>query len=165
MLALLELCDVDELAARCVDFFHFFYFRFKFVLHVAHHFALLLHLSLFLEVLLEVVRNRHGVIHVLTMHERTEHFLLADDTVSEGIELRSAVSDLLRSSLWFMHEDLAIRKIAPDLLADHHGQLVNGQLCRRPIVPPVVIVRSADGVKLVWVLLFDSLSPHLPSNL
>ena len=163
MLAPLELLHVDQLAAGRVDFFHLLNLCFEFFLHAAHHLTLLFQLLLLLEVLLEVVRDRHGVAHIAALHEGTEHFLFANYALAESVELRGAVGDLLVRGLGLVHEVLAIRQVATDLFADHHRQLVNRQLSRRSVVSPVVVVRPTDRVQLVRMLLLDGLRAHLLS--
>ena len=58
--------------------------------------------------------------------------------------------------LGFMHQVLAIGEVASDLLANHHGKLIDGQFGRRSIMPPVVVVSSADSVQLVRMFVLDS---------
>ncbi len=120
MLALLKFLDIDKFASSCVYFFHFLNLCFKVVLAVSHHFTLLLKLDFLLKVGIQVVGDSHGVTHVLPLHERSEHFFLANDAVSKRIELRCAVSNLLMRGFRFVDKVLAIRQVATDFLTDHH---------------------------------------------
>ena len=54
------------------------------------------------------------------MHKGAEHLFLTDDTLTKGVELRCAVSNLLMGGLWFVDQVLAVGQIAANLLADHH---------------------------------------------
>ena len=120
LLTLLEFLDIDELAPSCVNFLHLFDLLFELLFLSSHHLILLTARSLLLEVILQIVWNRHGVRHVLAMHERTEHLFLTDDTLTESVELGCTVSDLLMRRFWFVDKMLTVRKIAADFLAYHH---------------------------------------------
>ena len=120
LLTFLEFLNIDELAPSCVNFLHLFDLGFELLFLSSHHLILLTACSLLLEVILKVIWNGHGVRHVLTMHERTEHLLLTDDTFTESVELGCTVSDLLMRRFWFVDKMLTVRKIAADFLAYHH---------------------------------------------
>lgn len=65
----------------------------------------------------------------------------------------------LVGALRFPHEVLAVGEVAAYLPANHHAQLIDGQLRGCAIVAPVVIVRAADRIELIWVLVLDDVLP------
>ena len=167
LFTLFELLHVDQLASGCIDFLHLLNLRLEVLLFrpFPHHLILSLPARLLFEVLFEVGWNGLWVFHVPPLHERPKHLLLAHDAISKSIELRSAIINLLVHGLGFVHQVLAVREVAPDFLANHHRQLIYGQLCRRSIVPPVVVISAANRVQLVRVLVFDHLGTNLLTNL
>ena len=106
---------------------------------------MLLHFLLLLEVLLKVFWNRIRVfLCVDVAYYGPENFLLTHHTVTEFVELRLTVADLLSLVLRFSEEMLTVLEITADFPANHHRQLVYTQLCRGSIMPPIVVVCSAN---------------------
>ena len=56
---------------------------------------------------------------------------------------------------------LTVLEVTAHLATDHHGELVNSQLGRGAVVPPIVVVCTTDGVHVVWMLIFDVVNTDL----
>jgi hypothetical protein len=76
--------------------------------------------------LFEVVRDCIWVLAVHFGDKVPENLLLTDYTVAETVELRLAIGNILRCIAGFSNQVLAIGKIAPDVSANKHGQLIYG---------------------------------------
>lgn len=107
---------------------------------------------------LKVIGDRSRVfLQVDLSDDGPEYFLLSDDAAPEVVVLVSAVGDALARALRLPHQVLAVGQVAANLAADHHRQLVDGELRTRSIVPPVVVVRPTDRIQLIRVLVLDYL--------
>lgn len=161
----LQVICVHKFAVLRVNFVHRFYFLPHFLHIPAQHFLFFLHGSFLLEVFLQVVGDRHRVLPVLLGDEVPKDFLFADNALSERVELGVTVRDALRGRLGSADEVLAVRQVAAHLFADHHAEFVDAQFGAGSVVPPVVVVGPANGIKLVWVFVLDRFFPLLLRHL
>ena len=74
--------------------------------------------------LFEVVRDCIWVLAVHFGDKVSKNLFLADYTIAETVELRLAICYILRGVARFSNKVLTVGKIAPDVSANKHGQLI-----------------------------------------
>ena len=140
--------------------FHLLDFVLKFT-GLTHHLPLLLQLLLFLEVLIQVLRNSVWILLCVDITNYwPENLLFTDYTVSEGVVLILTFGDVLAWVLGLVGQVLAIHQVTANFTAYHHAQFIYPQLGRGAIVTPIVVVSSAYWIVLIGMLVLNLLVPH-----